>query len=537
MSKQIWIDVTGAFLDGCVVTGAGTAWRVRRSARVWRRPGGEGESLERRRARLSDEVASCLRELGARGGRVHVLWRDEGAVATVVQGPAGVSEREAESAATMSLIESGAADPSAQAVSLRPLGAGADGKVNVLASVFEPGLEREVCEAVEGAGAKIGSLHAGDAAAVVRAIAGARSVAGDDPAAAIVMGEESSAIVVSSGGAVRLARFAAVGVSSLRDALAYAMPKDDSGDEPPSARADRLLWAHGVPRPGGELEPGVASGAALRSMQPALQRIAVELKQSIRFTLDASEQMLARVGVFGPSGRLAGLEALLAEQVECEPVGAAPTSMDGDWVLMSLACGAGAWSGASVREPAVSGGGVGVLVGGAAAAALVVAGVGAMATVRGDGFESEAAALRADLGELRAVSASAPERADAEASRALRARIANEFGTAADFGAAARLLSDAAGGVVIESAGGARGEAGSSIRIRGRAPGATASAARGALQAFVERLDASALTSGIEIGATRLSESSDEDSDGAAYWAGFTATVMLHERRPEEDGR
>jgi len=453
MSKQIWIDVTGAYIDGSVVSRG----RVKRARRVWRGAAGDGESMERRRARLGDEIASCLEALGARGARVRVLWRDEGAGATVSQGPAGGGAREAEAAAGLALIESGTADPSAQAVSLRAIGAGEDGKENVVASVFEPGLDREIREAVEGAGAKLGTLAAGDAAGVQRAFAGASSVGGEDPVAAVVLGEQTSAIVVSSGGVVRLARFAGVGLSSLRESLAYALPAGGEGAEPALAQAERLLHEAGVPRPEGELEPGVASGATLRSMQPALQRAAVELKQSIRFTLDASERMRVRVGVFGPAGAIAGLEGLLAEQVEGEPAGAALTPEDESWTRMALACGIAGWEGASVREPVgPAAGGARTLLAGAACAALVVCGVGVYASHRAEEAGGRAAAVRENVGSLLEAAASAPARSEARASRALAARIANDFGTGADFGAAARLIAEASGGVVIEGIGGGR---------------------------------------------------------------------------------
>lgn len=532
MSKQVWIDVTGVSIDGCVVARGG----VQREHRVLRRSGEGEESLERRRARLGDEIASCLEGLGVRGGRVRVLWRDEGAGATVTLGPEGATAREAEAAAGLSLIESGTADPSAQAVSLRAIGAGEDGKENVVASVFEPGLDREIRGAVESAGARLGTLVAGDAAGVPRAITGVSTIAGSDPVASVVLGEQSSAIVVSSGGQVRLARFAGVGLSSLRESLAYALPAGGEGEEPALARADRHLRETGVPRPGGELEPGAPSGAALRSMQPALQRAAVELKQSIRFTLDASERMRVRVGVFGPAGAIAGLEGLLAEQVEGEPAGAALSPEDANWTRMALACGVGAWAGAKVRDPGtVSGGGVGTLLAGAACAAAAIGALGAAATVRVGEIEPRVERARSEVGALREASMSAGELAAAAQERALSAAIASEFGTATDFGAALRLTASAAEGVVLEGVRGARrgdaSEGGSRLELRGRATGGTAEDARAALQGFIKRLDASPLTSGVEIGPTRLRE--PEDGDASAQ---FTAVVSLHERRPGEEG-
>jgi hypothetical protein len=512
--KAVWLDVTESFVE------AAPADDPRRAVREWLKAGDENQS-----AIDGEAIGRCLDRLGARGARVHALWRRDGATPLAVRTAA--SGKAAREAAVLSLIGTGEVDPSVQSIASTLIGATDTGEASVFVSSVDAGVINEFERTIREAGAKPGRVVAGDGPAAIAASRDAALFESDDPAASLVIGEHHSAIAVRSGGALRLCRFIDVGASTLREAYARSLRSDGMERAEANAAAERLLFeALGVPAPSDGQRERVDAAETLRTMQPVLQRIGVELKQSIRFTLSDAERLRVRLRLAGPARSISTLESILAEQIEAE---AAPgENQPGGWIELALACDAASW------KPAEPGEAIGesdrrapALYAGAAVAMLALVAGGAIAQRAAQEAQDAAEAVERSIDVRRASAAPESQREVARHLEDLRRVIASEVGTGTHFGAALALLAEAtAGEAVIESLSGRRDEGGSALDLRLEATSDSAEDARAKLQRVIARLDGSALSAEVSIGSMQIGQ-----MEGGGVRASGRAGVSLRERR------
>lgn len=169
---------------------------------------------------------------------------------------------------------------------------------------------------VESAGLRVDALVPRDAGAIVESCHALRA---SEPRAQVAawIGRHSMVIAIARGGTLVTARLTSIGLSSLTDAImrAPALTAGHSEDtRHVRTRAWSLLWSVGIPPPDaaspGSDKPELSG--VLPHMQPVLQRIAVEIKQSLRFAVEAGEREKAEMTIVGPGASCPGLhEALL----------------------------------------------------------------------------------------------------------------------------------------------------------------------------------------------------------------------------------
>lgn len=270
--------------------------------------------------------------------------------------------------------------------------------------------------------ATIAAAEAVRAAAVGGGGSGGESVTGT---AAVWVGEHSSVLALGAGGRLLLVRPVPLGLAALSEAITRPL-RSFGGEGSPGVTLTReqaraVVASVGVPGPD-DAVPGHAElrGASLLPhVQPALQRLSVEIKQSLRFALGAAARdgigmrlLGAGAGVPGLADALSRLTGLNVMRVEGM----------GDRSASVGACAERAWhrlprlmtrdASARVALRFVRGG---VLIGSALALALL-GGEWLDAAQKADG-------LRSRLSQLTA-SASGDESASRDRMTALGARVA-----------------------------------------------------------------------------------------------------------------
>ncbi len=295
----------------------------------------------------------------------------------------------------------------------------------------------------------------------------------------------------------------------------------------------------GIPAPGSEVVPGVTAAEVLRVMQPALQRLTVELKQSLRFTLEAAERPRVTFRLGGPARSIGQLERLLADQIEADVV----PSYEGEsepsaWLDVAQHCGCEGWDGVSLG----SGVGEGIsesakpFWSGVAAALLVMVAVGVMTERAAERVDTEARAISQQNDDERSAGISEDDRRSARAVAASMEFVGAKYGVRADLGGVLRMIAEASvDGVGVESLSAERSSEETTLRLRARASGQDANDARAKLQGYISLLNASPLTAAVTLGSVRIVE------EPAKTYATFDATVSLFETAAvwltEEDAR
>jgi len=131
---------------------------------------------------------------------------------------------------------------------------------------------------------------------------------------ALHLGEHQSVLVGATQGRMRFVRQVSIGIEALVDAIASAQLQ--GGGTLDRAQAAEVLHVHGIPARSQQLSAdGTLTGAVvLPLIQPVLQRLVVEIKQSLRFGVEAPEREHTHLCVHGPGSAVANLSVLIAEQ-------------------------------------------------------------------------------------------------------------------------------------------------------------------------------------------------------------------------------
>src|SRR5262249_38213525 len=151
-----------------------------------------------------------------------------------------------------------------------------------------------------------------DAAATIGAVASVRDKpASDTVCAGFYFGEHSSVLAAMMNGRLCFVRTLGLGVDALVDALTrpIRVRQGPEGFRPrvtlERGAARDLLLAMGVPGPDVVVDPqrGIDGSAVLPLLQPVVQRICIEVKQSLRFGMEeAAGKAPVRLTIVGPGG-------------------------------------------------------------------------------------------------------------------------------------------------------------------------------------------------------------------------------------------
>lgn len=296
------------------------------TARAVRFPVGEwGDRWPAALSDLAGPLKHLVDELQCAGGQALVVYTAPGAVATVFSCPASVGKAGATSAASLNLAsvaEGALADNPHQLVPLwtdqksKPADAPEAAPTPVAPlpeQIHTLGIvERETTAGamnawVQGAGLRLEGLIPADAAAVWQVVQTATGPMGEGVSANVVLwlGEHASVLAAGTPRKLMFVRTVAIGTESFVDALTRPIRPRTEGAEPVQLtreQARTILASVGIPSfdqtlPG----PHELTGASvLPLLQPVLQRLATEAKQSIRFGLPERDRATARAVLIGP---------------------------------------------------------------------------------------------------------------------------------------------------------------------------------------------------------------------------------------------
>lgn len=125
--------------------------------------------------------------------------------------------------------------------------------------------------------------------------------------------ETETVIAIAEGARLALVRHLGVGLRALIQMISK-MPLEDGRATVGTARAEEWLGVVGVPAPDDALpgDGGLHGALVLPALEPALQRIALEARQSLRFALGEGARAEARLALAGPGARVRNLAPALA---------------------------------------------------------------------------------------------------------------------------------------------------------------------------------------------------------------------------------
>lgn len=263
-----------------------------------------------------------VRAMGLQGRRVVVVY-DLGGLSCAVTATTGEvpAARALDSAclAAQHTRESVNEPMVSAAVCLSRNSSSGDAKSSYLGCAETNATLARVAALVEKAGLRVEGLVPRDACAIVECVS---NLDLDDPSPSIAawIGRHAMSIAIAHGGVLRTARVTGIGLSAIVDAIMNPGRSTTSGPDrsvPTRVEAWNGLWTVGVPSVTheGSLSSQDEPRALLPIMQPVLQRMAVEIKQSLRFEVGAGVREEARLVICGPGARCPGLREALCRFV------------------------------------------------------------------------------------------------------------------------------------------------------------------------------------------------------------------------------
>lgn len=312
-SCRVIIEISPSRLELAVVRGGRiVAWSVERFDRSdW--PADWRAALDV----LAGPLATFVSEQGVLGCQAVVVYELPTSVTKASSAAIATPQAQQEQAACLAVASGVDADSDtedAEAVVLAA-DAGASGLRHVLAYIDAD----ETLAAVESLLTRCRLVPAGcvpKEAVVTAALSRSRRESPIGTQAALWIGDHSSVLGVVVGGDVRFVRPIGVGIETLVDA--WTRPLRRPGEAAPSIclprrEARRLLLEVGVPDPEDEIPglDGFTGAAFLPLVQPLIQRICVDVKQSLRFAVSPEDRAVMAMAVQGSGSAVAGLAASL----------------------------------------------------------------------------------------------------------------------------------------------------------------------------------------------------------------------------------
>lgn len=273
-------------------------------------------------------LRQIVTELSIEHADTTIVYSAPGTVANVISCPTKAGAANADLAARLSLAGVGDAPVPPDAVSTacllveRPVKGMDEADVpsrHVLAAHDAEARTRAVCQWADAAGLTPSRLLPTESVGIAEVIA--RLAAHTEPSALAILWVSDHCTVLAAGASGRLLfiRTLTAGLESLVEAFTRPL-RSASADAPPrqldrtAARA--ALKAIGVPAPDTAIPgcDGLPGSALLPHLQPVLQRLAVEVKQSLRFGIPEAKRDGVRLLLIGPGADVPRLSEVLARQ-------------------------------------------------------------------------------------------------------------------------------------------------------------------------------------------------------------------------------
>ncbi len=317
-NKRLIIELTPGGIDGAVIQRG----RVARSAHVeidpslWRQAWEEGLSL------FDGKLSELVNELGAVGCVAEVAYRSPSSFVEVIAVPATGSA--ALSAAHLAMADHVGFDLRTNPMCVHPVASATIKDVRVthaLAIADLASASNTLSEWVSRAGCLLSRACPSSALAMEEAVVSASGGKSSSVSARVFVDRHCSILTVSENGSVRLLRRIEIGIEDIVVAMTRPIVRNDSENESVSlkpARAREILCGSGVPGFKSIVDEslGLTGRDVLPLIQPVLQRLVIEIKQSLRFELTDAERDTIQIGFGGPFGATPNLAPMLCEQIE-----------------------------------------------------------------------------------------------------------------------------------------------------------------------------------------------------------------------------
>lgn len=470
---------------------------------------------------LDGPLQETLERLGVRRrARATIIHHGPDVHADVFSLPG--TPRDAERAARLALGEAFPGglrgNPAATRVLARD-GVGPAARCHVLGLADRDESAQALCDWAGRAGCCVREVIPARSLLLAEAVARASRLRAAAGGAIILLGEHATVIAGVSEGCLRVARLISFGHDLLTDAVRRAARTvaSDHGAAGRAAIAEEL-YRSGLPArhatfPGVE---GLTGSAIMPLSQPVVQRLAVEIKQTLRFALNSGDVSRMKLMLGGTGAAIPGLGAQLSEildaqvDIETGSPGAAGLRPGSDLDLLGRhgRLGLSLLPQAESRDAESSRAGLGVRVG-AVSVALLLAGLG----VQNYRLEQQIAERAVRLAPLTAETrARAAMRAQADIEdlklRGEMELVDRAMSPAIDCAALLNEVSRLTPSAVrlTDLHGGLTGAA-PAITVQGFAVQRSGSFGADSLGAYVDALAKSPLIAGVELGTTRTGES------------------------------
>jgi Tfp pilus assembly PilM family ATPase/Tfp pilus assembly protein PilN len=206
--------------------------------------------------------------------------------------------------------------------------AGVGAQTHVIVAADREDIAEAITELVTGAGLKYVSATPRDAV-VLGALAADVLKTRTPWRGRLFIGEQTCFLVISDNGRLHMSRRINLGVDSLISALTRPIrfTGSDESIELDHETAREMLFTHGVPDRDAVVhqDPELTGGQIIPLLQPVLQRMLVDVRQSIRFGVPEEARDGLSIDVSGSGASISGLAELMAAElgvtVVAEPAG------------------------------------------------------------------------------------------------------------------------------------------------------------------------------------------------------------------------
>ncbi len=485
---------------------------------------------------LKAPLGECVSHLGCAGMPAAIVYSLPGTFVNVHSCPAGAGRWGAAEAAKLALASLATFPLDSNPHGMTLLHADRPGskddqaplRLHMLSAADHDGTIAALTAWAASAGLNVTSVTPAEAVLNASAVALAMSAGPLENTATLWIGAHQSVLAVSLGHRLELVRTIATGTETLVDALLRPIRRRGEG-EPVTldrATARRLLASVGIPCPQQPLPemPGFDGACILPFLQPALQRLAVEIKQSLRFGVGEALRGSVKLHVAGEGAATPNLGDVLSRQAAF-----APASSDAEHGSTPSVCSAAprlteqflrmgetpiCLLGLQAADDMALKGLRRTLLAGvtAAAALLTVQGLSARAALneeqkRLDAIKSVAAGTQALAGvQDRALAAKA-------ATAAIDQRIAAAMGQAPDWATFMAVIAERTpASMRIVDAGMSTGQGRATCALRGYVRIDETPDAPGEIRRFVETLSREPIVESVKLGATQRNQARGHDA-------------------------
>jgi len=335
--KRIIVELTPAAIDGAVIS----CGRVVRSAHLDIEPTDWRQAWEEGLSPFDGKLSELIEALDAPGARVDVAYQSPTSFAEVIVVP--VTGSAVVGAATLALADHVGFDLGTNPYDACPISTTTinGAKATYTLVIADESRASETLFAWLGrAGLHPASACPASALTLCDAVEEARRERHESISARLFVDRHCALLTVASGGSVRQVRRIEIGFEDFVTAITRPILRRDASAEPVSltpSRAREILCDSGIPGFKTTIDEtlGLTGKDVLPLIQPALQRLAIEIKQSLRFELSEDERASIKLTLTGPFGAMPGLGSAICDQIEIVEGGSR----------------AGKFGRASVREP------------------------------------------------------------------------------------------------------------------------------------------------------------------------------------------